>query len=78
MSIETNKLTMHRFTEFINTAREKLATELISPHAIFHVPGRSDPMRGPAGSWATRSAGTVAANRRSIYVEAYFSSGTLL
>jgi hypothetical protein len=31
MSIETNKLVMHRFTEFINTASEKLATELISP-----------------------------------------------
>jgi hypothetical protein len=35
--------------EFINTASEKLAAELISPDAIFHVPGRSEPMRGPAG-----------------------------
>jgi steroid delta-isomerase-like uncharacterized protein len=49
MSIETNKLTMHCFTEFINTASEKLARELISPNAIFHVPGRSEAMRGPAG-----------------------------
>ena len=46
---ESNKLLMHRFTEFINTASEILAVELISPDAIFHVPGRSDPMRGPAG-----------------------------
>ena len=40
---------MIRFTEFINTASEKLAVELISPDAIFHVPGRPEPMRGPAG-----------------------------
>jgi steroid delta-isomerase-like uncharacterized protein len=49
MTPETNKLVMRRFTEFINTASEKLAEELISPDAIFHVPGRSEPMRGPAG-----------------------------
>ena len=40
---------MQRFTEFINTASEKLATELVSHNAIFHVPGRPEPMRGPAG-----------------------------
>src|SRR6185369_10085202 len=49
MTTENNKLSMQRFTEFINTASEKLAAELISPDAIFHVPGRSEPMRGPAG-----------------------------
>ena len=49
MTPETNKRTMHRFTEFINTASEKLATELISPNAIFRVPGRPDPLQGPAG-----------------------------
>ena len=49
MTLETNRRVMRRFTEFINTASEKLATELISPDAIFHVPGRSEPMRGPAG-----------------------------
>jgi steroid delta-isomerase-like uncharacterized protein len=49
MTSETNKLAMHRFTEFINTADEALARELIAPDAIFHVPGRSEPMRGPAG-----------------------------
>jgi hypothetical protein len=26
-----------------------LAQELISPDAVFHVPGRREPMRGPAG-----------------------------
>jgi len=44
-----NKVVMRRFTEFINTASEKLAGELIAPGAIFHVPGRAEPMRGPAG-----------------------------
>jgi steroid delta-isomerase-like uncharacterized protein len=46
---EANKLVMRRFTEFINTASEKLAVELISPDAIFHIPGRPEPMRGPTG-----------------------------
>jgi steroid delta-isomerase-like uncharacterized protein len=49
MTIEANNASMHRFTEFINTASEKLAGELIAPEAIFHVPGRPEPMRGPAG-----------------------------
>ena len=49
MTIEANKLAMHRFTEFINTASEGLAAELISPNAIFHVPGHAEPVRGPAG-----------------------------
>jgi len=40
---------MRRFVEFINTGNEKLAEELISPDAVFHVPGRAEPMRGPAG-----------------------------
>jgi steroid delta-isomerase-like uncharacterized protein len=49
MTIETNKLVMQRFTQFINTASKELAAELISPNAIFYVPGSSEPMRGPAG-----------------------------
>jgi steroid delta-isomerase-like uncharacterized protein len=49
MSAETNKATMRRFVEFINTASETLAEELISPDAVFHLPGRADPMRGPDG-----------------------------
>ena len=49
MSAETNKRVMHRFTEFINTASQKLAKELISADVMFHVPGRNVPMQGPAG-----------------------------
>jgi hypothetical protein len=36
---------MHRFVEFIDTVSEKL----IALEASFHFPGRSGPMRGPAG-----------------------------
>ena len=46
---EANKRVMLRFTEFINSASEKLAEELIAPNAVFHVPGRAEPVRGPAG-----------------------------
>jgi steroid delta-isomerase-like uncharacterized protein len=49
MTSGANKLTMQKFVEFINTASETLADELISPNAIFHVPGNPEPMRGPAG-----------------------------
>jgi len=49
MTTESNKALMQSFTQFINTASEELAGELISPDAIFHVPGRAEPMRGPAG-----------------------------
>ena len=49
MTAETNKIVMHRFLEFINTGSESLARELISPDAVFHVPGSPEPMRGPAG-----------------------------
>lgn len=46
MTLETNKLVMRRFVEFINTASEKLAAVIIAPDAIFHVPGRSDRCEG--------------------------------
>lgn len=49
MSSEENKRVMQRFVEFINTASVKLADELISPNASFYVPGRPEPLRGPAG-----------------------------
>src|SRR5580693_7907903 len=49
MTIEANKAVMSRFTDFINTASEKLAAELISPNAVFHVPGRPEPLQGPTG-----------------------------
>ena len=40
---------MKRFVEFINSASEKLAHELVSPDAIFHAPVRPEPVVGPAG-----------------------------
>src|SRR6185503_20931583 len=46
---QANKLLMSRFVELINSASEPLAEELIHPDAAFHVPGRADPMVGPAG-----------------------------
>ena len=49
MATENNKQLMNRFVDFINTASEQLAAELISPEAIFYVPGQPEPMRGPAG-----------------------------
>jgi steroid delta-isomerase-like uncharacterized protein len=49
MTSESNRLFMRRFTEFCNTASKKLAAELIAPDAIFSIPGRSEPLRGPAG-----------------------------
>jgi steroid delta-isomerase-like uncharacterized protein len=49
MSGADNAAFMKRFVEFINSASEKLAHELVSPDAIFHVPGRPEPMVGPAG-----------------------------
>jgi len=49
MTTETNKDVMSRFLEFINTGSEKLAQELISTAAIFHVPRRAEPVKGPQG-----------------------------
>jgi steroid delta-isomerase-like uncharacterized protein len=49
MTIESNKRLMRKFTEFINSASKQMAEELISPEAIFFVPGHTEPMRGPAG-----------------------------
>ena len=40
---------MKRFVEFINTATEHLAQELISTDARFYVPGQPEPMHGPGG-----------------------------
>lgn len=44
-----NRQFMARFVKFINTADPRLAAELVSPDAVFHVPGRSEPVRGPDG-----------------------------
>ena len=49
MSAESNKLFMSRFVEFINTANEVLAEELVDANAIFHAPVSPDPFIGPHG-----------------------------
>ncbi len=49
MSGNNNVEFMKIFVEFINSASEQLAHELVSPEAVFHVPGRPEPMVGPDG-----------------------------
>lgn len=38
-----------QFLQFINTADENLAQQLISPRAKFFVPGQPEPLQGPNG-----------------------------
>jgi steroid delta-isomerase-like uncharacterized protein len=38
-----------QFVEFINTADENLAQQLINPTAKFYAPGQVEPLIGPAG-----------------------------
>lgn len=45
-TIASNQQFMRRFVEFINTADSTRAGDLVSPNAIFHVPGRPDPTLG--------------------------------
>jgi steroid delta-isomerase-like uncharacterized protein len=58
-SASANRQFMARFVAFINTADPQLAAELVSPNAVFHVPGRAEPVRGPQGYleviWMMRS-----------------------
>ena len=49
MTVEMNKQIMTKFVTFINSASESLAKELIAPDAVFHVPGRLQPLTGPDG-----------------------------
>lgn len=49
MTAEATRTFMSRFVDFINTASDELGQELVSPDAVFHVPGRPVPLRGPAG-----------------------------
>ncbi|NTF88865.1 ester cyclase [Agrobacterium rhizogenes] len=49
---DTNNHFMKRFVDFINTADAEMAEELVSPNAIFFVPGRPEPMKGPSGYMA--------------------------
>lgn len=49
MYIENNKSVMEKFVEFINTANEKLAGDLISEDAIFYAPTSPEPLKGTKG-----------------------------
>jgi hypothetical protein len=47
--METTKEFFKQFLQFINTADENLAQQLISPVARFYVPGQPEPLQGPKG-----------------------------
>jgi steroid delta-isomerase-like uncharacterized protein len=47
--METHRDFFKQFVQFINTADENLAQQLISPVAKFHVPGQPEPLQGPKG-----------------------------
>jgi steroid delta-isomerase-like uncharacterized protein len=49
MSPTSVEAVMNRFVEFINTADEDLAREVIAPDAVFHAPSHAEALRGPAG-----------------------------
>ena len=47
--METTTAFFKQFVQFINTADENLAQQLISPVAKFYVPGQAEPLQGPKG-----------------------------
>jgi steroid delta-isomerase-like uncharacterized protein len=47
--MESTEAVMKRFVEFINTADEQLAGQVIASDAVFHAPTHAEPLRGPAG-----------------------------
>ena len=47
--METTTEFFKQFVQFINTADENLAQQLISPVAKFYVPGQPEPLQGPKG-----------------------------
>jgi steroid delta-isomerase-like uncharacterized protein len=47
--MEAHKDFFKQFIQFINSADENLAQQLINPVAKFHVPGQSEPLQGPKG-----------------------------
>jgi steroid delta-isomerase-like uncharacterized protein len=49
MPIESPEAVMTRFVEFINSADEQLAGQVIASDAVFHAPTHAEPLRGPAG-----------------------------
>ena len=49
MSTESTEAVMTRFVEFINTADERLAQQIIAPDALFWAPTQAEALRGPSG-----------------------------
>src|SRR5690349_23125645 len=49
MSIESAKLTIRRYLEFLNSGSEIIAREVVSEGIVFHAPGNPEPVRGPEG-----------------------------
>ena len=49
MTTQENKLAIRRLTELLNTLDENLARDLIAPSAVFYLPGKTEPLRGPIG-----------------------------
>ena len=47
--MDTHRDFFKQFVQFINTADENLAQQLISPLAKFHVPEQPEPLQGPKG-----------------------------
>ena len=47
--MDTRRDFFKQFVQFINTADENLAQQLISPLAKFHVPTQPEPLQGPIG-----------------------------
>jgi steroid delta-isomerase-like uncharacterized protein len=47
--MDTHRDFFKQFVQFINTADENLAQQLISPLAKFHVPAQPEPLQGPKG-----------------------------
>jgi steroid delta-isomerase-like uncharacterized protein len=47
--METTTAFFKQFLQFINTADENLAQQLINPLAKFYVPGQIEPLQGPKG-----------------------------
>lgn len=47
--MEATKQFFNQFLQFINTADENLAQQLINPGATFQVPFQADPLQGPKG-----------------------------
>src|ERR1043166_8276276 len=49
MVAESQKLVLHRLLELKNGGRPTLAVQVISPSALFRVPGVEQPLLGPRG-----------------------------